>query len=207
MNNRIYIALQSVLTYIAIMYSGPRVIEGEYIWLDNFTEAFKGYGINGILIPLLLMFFYNYVDGVKQKYKNDENYIIILSVIFAIVMAIGRYFQYKVVSIETSRILYFQIFLIPILYLGFYYLFKRVIRILLYIFNNIDNNNNFKLNELVFDQHYILSAVFVLLLCYLPYIIAFYPASISYDGAYQIGEYLNLFAKTDHHPPFVTLFL
>lgn len=116
MKRKALIVFQSILGYMALVYCGPRVIEGEYIWLDNFTEAFKGYGINGILIPVLLMFFYNYVDRVKQKYKNDTNYIITLSVIFAIIMAIGRYFQYKVVSTETSWILYFQIFLIYLIF-------------------------------------------------------------------------------------------
>ena len=205
MCKRIYIILQAVISYIAIAYCGPRVVEGQYIWLDNFTEAFRGFGINGVLIPIMLIIFYHYVDEKKVKYANDNNIVISTSLIFSLIMAIGKFFQYRVVSLETKCILYFQIFLIPILYSGFYYLFKRVIKMLLHLFDNIEEGNRFKFNEFVFDQHYILLSVFTLLLCYLPYIIAFYPASISFDGAYQIGEYLNLFAKTDHHPPFVTL--
>lgn len=206
MKRKVYIIIQSIISFIAVAYQGINIVDGEYIWLDKFTEAFNGFGVSGMLIPLMILFFYYFIDEKISYEKNDKKFVNFSSVIFSLIMGIGKYYQYKVISLESDLILYFQISLIPIMIVGFYFLFIRVLKLLLYFIDKANVEKKATLNEIIFDKYYCITVIVSLILSYLPYLVAFYPASISYDGSYQIGEYLGQFMKTDHHPPFVTYF-
>lgn len=57
----------------------------------------------------------------------------------------------------------------------------------------------------VFEKHPISISWLWILFCQVPYLYAFYPGVISWDGAYQMGENIGCFDLLWHHPPFVTL--
>ena len=74
---------------------------------------------------------------------------------------------------------------------------------------------------LLFDEHPILFSVIFMLICWLPYIIAYYPGILNRDNVYQVKQffgidnkysyYVNLIDKsqiiTNHHPFFHTILL
>lgn len=62
-----------------------------------------------------------------------------------------------------------------------------------------------KFTRFIFDQHPVLGSCIVILLCQIPYLYAFFPGVISYDGAWQMGENVGCYDLLWHHPPFVTL--
>ena len=61
MKRKVYIIIQSIISFIAVAYQGINIVDGEYIWLDKFTEAFNGFGVSGMLIPLMILFFYYFL--------------------------------------------------------------------------------------------------------------------------------------------------
>ncbi len=61
-----------------------------------------------------------------------------------------------------------------------------------------------KITYFIFEKHSILFPMAVILLCQIPYLFAFYPGVISWDGAFQMGENIGSFDLTWQHPPFVT---
>ena len=201
------IIIESILSYIALIYCGPKIIEGENLWLNNFTESFKGFGFTGMILPVFLMITYYFIDKKIKNNITDRKFINYTAIIFAIFMGIGRYYQYKIISLDNCFILYFQIMMVPLLILGFYYVLLRALKLLLYFIDfKLAYTNTNSIKQYIFDKHYVFFTTIILTICYLPYFLAFFPASISYDGSYQIGQYLGEFIRTDHHPPFVTYF-
>lgn len=66
-----------------------------------------------------------------------------------------------------------------------------------YIFNNgIDQKLMGKENKALF---------FLFILCWLPYLVIFYPGSVPYDGYLQLNMFYGIDPATNHHPWFSTL--
>lgn len=63
-----------------------------------------------------------------------------------------------------------------------------------------------KITEWLFEKHVILGVMLVVFLCRLPYLIAFFPCSMSWDGGAQISNFYGSEIFTNHHPPFVSFF-
>ena len=61
-----------------------------------------------------------------------------------------------------------------------------------------------KITNFIFEKHPVILPMAIILLCQLPYLFAFYPGVISWDGAFQMGENIGSFDLTWQHPPFVT---
>lgn len=206
MIRRLSLIIQTILSYIAIFYCGLEVIEGEYIWIDTFTQSFRGFGINSLIVPVCLFLLFYTIDKRVNERNQDNKFLKYTSLLFAFIMGIGKYYQFKIVSAEMQQIVWFQIVLIPIVAIGYYFIIVRCLKLFLYYLDKQDVNDKSLLNEIVFEKHYRFFIFLTLLICYIPYIFSFYPASVSYDGSVQIGQYLGEFVKTDHHPPFVSHF-
>ena len=63
-----------------------------------------------------------------------------------------------------------------------------------------------KITEWIFDKHIISSIYIFVFLCRLPYLIAFFPCSMSWDGGAQISNFYGLEIFTNHHPPLCSFF-
>ena len=61
-----------------------------------------------------------------------------------------------------------------------------------------------KVTAWLFEDHVILGVMLVIFLCRLPYLIAFYPCSMSWDGGAQICEFYGRETFTNHHPPMLS---
>lgn len=63
-----------------------------------------------------------------------------------------------------------------------------------------------KLTDWLFEKHVVLGVMLVVFLCRLPYLISFFPCSMSWDGGAQISNFYGREIFTNHHPPFVSFF-
>ena len=58
--------------------------------------------------------------------------------------------------------------------------------------------------EWLFEKHVTAGVMLVVFLCRLPYLLAFYPCSMSWDGGAQICCFFGTEPFTDHHPPLIS---
>lgn len=58
-----------------------------------------------------------------------------------------------------------------------------------------------KVTKWLFEDHVIPGVMLVVFLCRLPYLIAFFPCSMSWDGGAQICAFYGSETFSDHHPP------
>lgn len=171
---------------------------------------------------LLLYFIYKFIKN--STIIHQKKSIKVLSLILAFFMIFGNSFM-----LVSSTLLVFKnigYFIISLLmYIGYYNLFLIIIS---YIFRFIDKNNydevgNKKNNKIIslFKKHPFLFSVVFIIICWLPYIISFYPIILSPDPSYQIKQFFGIRTKyadysiliddnvviTNHHPVTHTVLL
>ena len=168
---------------------------------------------NLLFVPLALLFFmyfYKKCDVLKSKW------ISLLAFIFSLVMVIGNSLE---VSKSFSLIFKSNINLIySILSIVGYFIFFKYLLSYFYLVLKKAKFGNIKS---IFDDHPFISSFVILLLFYLIYMIAFYPAILSPDPSNQIKQFFHMHTKyldsvilldsnvtfTNHHPIFQTLLM
>ncbi len=150
--------------------------------------------------------------------KNKS--IIFLSLLYSFFILFGTSFFIN----GSSKIIYKHMFISIILYIILFIILYKIIKI---IFNKLDKKTLKKEKKLtnkiliLFNNHpFIISLIFIII-CWLPYIISYYPIILNPDASFQIKQYLgidnkysyyvNLIDKnqiiTNHHPVLHTLLL
>lgn len=170
--------------------------------------------INIIITIFLLLF---------RKQKNKSNiWINILSIIFSLIYILG--YSYMKTS---SAILVFggiDLFLLSFIStIGYFIFFNYLLKLLFKLFDSdyfIKNINLGKFNK-SFEEHPFLSSIGIIFICWIIYIIAFYPAILTPDSSFEIRQFFGIWTKyndysimldenvliTNHHPVIYTLFL
>ncbi|MEG0660351.1 MAG: DUF6020 family protein [Anaerorhabdus sp.] len=191
-------------SYISLVYTG--ITLGEYFWVDTISQSLKGFSINSILIVAMIYYF---LDKTSQLYSNQPKHLkitaSITSFIFSLIMGVGKYFQFYI-NVDNIVIQFFQYIMIIVVAFGFFFILRNSIAILMSWIANIKFGQESKYATLVFEKYNGLLVICIVFLGLLPYIASFYPCVISYDGSFQIGQFLGEFTFTDHHTPLVTIF-
>lgn len=166
---------------------------------------------------MFLMFIFLYLFYRKNSNLKKNKWFYIFSSLFSIIMLIGNSFEltgsfsYLFQNIEHIVLMILSFFGYFIL---FWYLLSNGYELLK---KNVKTNKIF----MVLENHPFLSTFIILSLCYLIYMIAFYPAILSPDPSNQIKQFFNIETKyldsvivedssvflTNHHPVFHTLLL
>ncbi len=168
---------------------------------------------NLLLVPftlLFFMYFYKKCDVLKSKW------ISLLAFIFSLVMVIGNSLE---VSKSFSLIFKSNINLIYSILsiVGYFIFFKYLLSYFYLVLKKVKFGNI----KSIFDDHPFISSFVILLLFYLIYMIAFYPAILSPDPSNQIKQFFHMHTKyldsvilldsnvtfTNHHPIFQTLLM
>jgi len=143
-----------------------------------------------ILSILLFAFYKKYLN----KFKNKVTYNII-SIIFSLLLVFG--YSYDVVG--NASLVFGNIALISfsiLKFIGLYFLFNTSIHLLDDYLKKKDLAELKKSKILsLFEKHPFVFSFVVILICYLPYIIAFYPVIINYDAANQIKEVMGIHTR------------
>ncbi len=140
----------------------------------------------------------------REKIKCKE--ITILSLLLSFFAVIGISF-----TIESDCSLIFgslKNFVFTIfLFLLLFFLFKIIINLLFRVLNNLKlkKNTNTKDNKLssIFNKHPFIYSFLIIIICWLPYIIAFCPAILSPDPSNQIRQFYKI--KTEYNDYAISL--
>ena len=151
-------------------------------------------------------------------------FILILSLLFTLFVIIGNSF----LICNSFKYITKNIFINIILFIIILILFYIIIN---YLFNKLDNKKLVKLKKLdffkktkiyeIFKNHPFITSFIIIIICWIPYIISFYPTILSPDPSFQIKQYFNIPNKysnyvvmidpnqliTNHHPVIHTLLL
>ncbi|MCM1053468.1 MAG: DUF6020 family protein [Ruminococcus sp.] len=225
---KILIFIISILTTLSLY--GERVLKEMIIVYDkikvyNLKELIKfSYSNTDFLLILILtialIFFYNkYADIKKSKAYN------ILSIFFTFFLVFG--FSYSVLgnsSLVTGNIILIIISLIK--FITYYIFLSTLINLIAIKLKKIDLSKIkvpkiFKRFEKYYEKHPYKTTILILLICWLPYIISFYPSILSPDPSNQIKQYFGIATHyvegvnlinpnvliTNHHPVFHTFIL
>lgn len=146
------------------------------------------YSVLFLLLTGLLIYFFNKTD---LKYdKRNNKFSIIISILLTIILVIGRVVWEKELYYD-STLLNINIFtlsnIIKILLIspGIFILLKRVCNLSLKKLEKVNIYNN-SFEGLSTKKVYFISFI-IILLCYLPYFIRFFPALMSPDSFVQIA--------------------
>lgn len=152
--------------------------------------------------------------------KKRKNVIVmLLSTLLSIFLIVGNSFKKKgsFEFITNHLIIHTVTFLILI------FIFYKVISFLFKKLDNIKWKESQEFNKIIkiFNKHPFLFCFIIILICWLPYIISFYPVILSPDPSYQIMQFFHIDNKystysilldpsviiTNHHPVIHTLLL
>ena len=177
------------------------------------------------LIGSVLLIFFIYKFYQKSTIIHKKKSLKVLSMIFAFFMIFGNSFM----CIGSTALIFKNIgyfLLSTLMYIGYYYLFLVLIS---YVFRFLDKNNfseeekKIKDNKFIstFKKHPFLFSLLFIVICWIPYIISFYPIILSPDPSFQIKQFFGIRTKyadyavlldedvvmTNHHPVTHTMLL
>lgn len=172
---------------------------------------------SGDVLTMFLMFIFLSIFYQKDKILKKNIWFYVFSTIFSMIMLIGKSFEF------TGNFSYLcknidHILLSIISFFGYFILFWYLLS---HGYSFIKKNQSSKKIIHFLEKYPFFSSFIILFLCYLIYMIAFYPAILSPDPSNQIKQFFGLDTKyldsvivldpsvsfTNHHPIFHTLLL
>lgn len=190
----------------------------EYSLDKNIFESFL------LFVCLNLLFGQAFFREDVEK-KGRKIYKIILSILFSFFMVFG----YSYMKINSGNMIFkntFQLAKAIIKGMGYYIIFRAFFN---YLFDILLENINIKkkhnkVYHFIFVKHPFMIPLLIILICWLPYIIALYPGTLFQDSSNQIKQYfgydvpeesstnsVNLIDEkikiTNHHPVVHTVIL
>lgn len=202
----------AIIVLLSLILDINKIYEARQI-----TLYFKDSYIFALLL-FILIFTYLKKERVIKSWSIN-----LLSVILSIILLVGDSFNNQgSFSLLISN--YYITILAIIKTFGYYCLIRTILTDLYqlidnYSFKNIKDNNN-KINSTIIKHPIICSMLFIII-CWLPYIISYYPAILSPDPSYQIQQFFGIRTKyndysimlddsitiTNHHPVIHTVLL
>jgi hypothetical protein len=164
----------------------------------NLSMALNGDGIPQLIALVILILAYRRVSF--ELNRREKIWYGILAVLFSIFMIIGKA-QSKHPDLK-------YIYLAVVLFAGYFPMFHMLIVFIGKKFDSITSGGELKtpgkITKWLFEDHVILGTMLVIFVFRLPYLIAFYPCSMTWDGGVQIGNFYGNETFTNHHPPLLS---
>ena len=147
--------------------------------------------------------------------KREFKYIAFFWIIISIQFIIGSSLQYDGYSIKSPLDFIMKliaIILLSIIFIMIHYCCIEIIKIVkqynegkkLQHKNEKSEENHVKVWDKL-KKYRALIYFCIIILCWVPILLAYYPAIVSYDGGWQIGNYVFNNGKMSHHPVLITL--
>ncbi len=226
--SKIKIFVLSILTSLAI-YSEQILKEMIIVYnkinkldmknLIKFSYSNTSFFLLFILTIALIIFYHKFKNIKTSKPYNILSFILTFFLVFG--------FSYSVVSsssLVTGNLVLFLISFIK--YICYYNFLKILLNLIPIYFHKLDLSK-IKIPSILtkfsnyYEKHPYKTTVFIILICWLPYIISFYPAILSPDPSNQIKQYFGMpthyiegvklidenVVITNHHPVFHTAIL
>lgn len=227
----------AILTCISVIYNQSFVDNGiaAIYEFTDITEI-QPILVNGhsflflILAIALVVFYYHAFFQTEYNGTAFKPFAIVISLFFSCCMMIGASFRQYNRIIPFHRIALRTQILACVAFLGFAILYYAITRFIVAVITNNrcilrDESSTYAQNrrqQVVlknktrgnlsnpghsFLRHKIIIYFMILFLCYLPYLIFFYPGTIQYDAMAQINGYFGTWTFTNHHPTFSTILI
>ena len=173
----------------------------------NLSVALNGAGMTQFvaLAALIYLYFQQFINPNsmwhQQKLRDRIGYGLV-ALIFTVCMIIGK-------EQTAHEDLKYGLFVVVMLvgYVPAFYLLVSFLGDWFYKQSLQDiGKKHGKITEWLFEKHVVLGVMLVVFLCRLPYLISFFPCSMSWDGGAQISSFYGREIFTNHHPPFVSFF-
>ena len=189
----------------------------------NITDLNNPLKVSVLITFILIIVFYKLYNSYYFKKKDNSYLFNFLALLFAIFMVVG--YSYNTVGDASLIFGNVSVFIISFLnLLGHFLLFNVIIHKLFDYITNFKDNDKFKKNKIIkkiFIDHPFISTFLIILVCWLPYIIAFYPGIFSPDPSFQVQQFFGIKTKyndytimldprvtiTNHHPVTHTVML
>lgn len=185
--------IHAICTTIAVLY-----------WGELFSDISLTPGILPVLIILIALYkFYQ-----KASHFVQYNTMIILAGCFeSLILILGKSFlMYDNCSLITGNI--YNILLLIIVFWGYTILFIYLLNLLVFVLNSpVKKENILNSFDLAFQKHPFFTAALVILLCWMPYIIVFYPGILNIDSLYQLCMFYDGNSWNTIAPPLTTLLM
>lgn len=173
----------------------------------NLSMALNGAGIAQLVtvVGLIYLYYKQIIDKESIVNQLKTNEIIgygTAAVIFAICMIIGK-------EQNANEDLKFPLLAI-IMFIGYVPVFYMITAFCGKLLEKQSvkkvSLNTGKITEWLFEKHVVLGVMAFVFICRLPYLISFFPCSMSWDGGAQISNFYGRELFTNHHPPLVSFF-
>ena len=162
-------------------------------------------GLLGGLTLSALWLLYRYYFLLKNgKEKDFSKTSIIFACLFSAIMVTGISFK-KFDSFAFVIQNKFQIIYSTAFFIGFAILFYTLLEILFRYIDRKSLDGNVKHSILFLDDHPFIGPFCFLLVCWLPYWLAYFPGSAMWDAFRQFNYYFGIEKWSDHHPVFSTI--
>ena len=159
----------------------------------------------------MFLFYQKYGNIYLKRIRSILPSVALLAFIFSVIMVVGMSIKtlgdLSFLAGNGFRVCYSMFIMTG--YWIFFYIGIRVIfdRIGL-LFSYIPGRESVrKVQNFIVDKHPFLGPMFMLLLAWLPYWIAFFPGSVMWDPFVQFDCYFGIYTWSDHHPVFSTILL
>jgi len=170
----------------------------------NLSMALNGDGIAQLTAMVLLIYVYRRIwikaDLLQSGSQRNRIGNIVISFLYTLTMIIGK-------AQSAHPDLKYSLFAV-LLFVGYLPFFYIVVSFLSdKITSAVDRHREgtvSKVTRRLFEDHVMLGVMLVIFLCRLPYLIAFYPCSMSWDGGAQICQFYGTETFSDHHPPMLS---
>lgn len=159
-----------------------------------------------ILLFLLFLFLYRVVIP-KIRAKHFSMSAFLTGVLFSFYLIAGECgIAYKDLAALFKTVPQIVIVLLKIC--GWLPLFYIVIRA---AFVYVDEHKSLPIkghiSSVIFEKHAFFAPLLIILVCWLPYIVAFYPGFVPSDGLKQLNNFFGSGNFTDNHPAFTSMLL
>lgn len=197
--------------YVLMAVCSTVALFADVVSTGNMSMALNGDGIPQLIAFIILIYAYrktwdNENSLLQKTGKREKAAAGLIAVIFSICMIIGK-------AQTVHEDLKYPVFAV-VMFVGYMPLFYTVVAFLEKMLTDYseglverDYDQNIGIiTKWIFEDHVILGVMLIVILCRLPYLIAFYPCSMSWDGGAQICNFYGREIFTNHHPPLLSFF-
>ena len=160
--------------------------------------------LGGLTLFALWLLYRHHFLLKNEKGKYFSKTCIIFACIFSVVMVTGmsfkKYDSFAFVIQNKFQIIYSSTF-----FIGFAILFYTLLEMFFCYIDEKSLDSNVKYSILFLDKHPFIGPFCFLLVCWLPYWLAYFPGSAMWDAFRQFNYYFGIEKWSDHHPVFSTI--
>lgn len=193
-----------VISTFAVFASGKA--SGSRFFMGRIKDEINGIGIEGTIVMVALCLLFYKKGGIIRKGINRIPAVI--AAIFSIFMLIGK--SYSMMGNWNFIFADIKQFVIAcFVFCGYFLLFYLLLSMLFKWVSEHDFAKEPQKISWIPDyarKHVFLVSFMIIFIGWLPYLIAFFPGSVPWDGFRQLVIGLGLWGKSDHFPYLISLF-